>query len=288
MRFVRPPHGRRETRVGAGGAGATLLLILVAVLFALPLVLMVLASLRQPGLAPPRGVEIIPDTPSLRSYSDAFTLVPLGRGVLNSAIVSAIAVPVTIVTASCAGLAMTLMTGWRRQLMIRALLVLAMVPVTAVWIPRFVLFGALNLVGTYAPLIAPALMGGSPLFVLLYVMAFRRIPPELFEAARMEGIGPLRIWWSVALPLVRPTSAAIALLALGLFWSNFIDPLLYLKSEAHLTAPLMLRHLELLGPTNWPVFLAGGVVVTLPVVLAFLVAHRFLWSDERGTGWLGR
>ena len=57
-------------------------------------------------------------------------------------------------------------------------------------------------------------------------MAFRRIPPELFEAARMEGIGPLRIWWSVALPLVRPTSAAIALLALGLFWSNFIDPLL--------------------------------------------------------------
>jgi ABC-type glycerol-3-phosphate transport system permease component len=62
-----------------------------------------------------------------------------------------------------------------------------------VWIPRFVLFGALNLVGTYAPLVAPALMGGSPLFVLLYVLAFRRIPPDLFEAARMEGIGPVGI-----------------------------------------------------------------------------------------------
>lgn len=112
----------------------------------------------------------------------------------------------------------------RRKLLIGALLVLAMVPVTAVWIPRFVLFDALELVGTYAPLVAPALMGGSPLFVLLYVVALRRIPPELFEAARMEGVGSLRVWWSVAMPLLKPTTAAIALLALVLFWSNFIEP----------------------------------------------------------------
>lgn len=183
---------------------------------------------------------------------------------------------------------MTLMTGRRRKLLIGALLVLALVPVTAVWIPRFVMFDALNLVGTYVPLIAPALMGGSPLFVLLYFVALRRIPPELFEAARMEGVGTLRIWWSVALPLVKPTTTAIGLLALVLFWSNFIDPLLYLKSEKDLTAPPMLHQLELLGPTNWPVFLAGAVVVTLPVVVAFLIAQRFLWSDERGAGWLGR
>jgi multiple sugar transport system permease protein len=61
-----------------------------------------------------------------------------------------------------------------------------------------------------------------------------------------------------------------------------------LKSEHALTAPLMIRHLELLGPTNWPVFLAGSLVVTLPVVLAFLLAQRFFWSQERGAAWLGR
>lgn len=288
MPIATPSPGRPETHAGQGHAAGTLAVILVILLFSFPLVMMVLASLRQPGLPPPQGVELIPDHPGLRAYADAFRLVPLGRGVLNSALVSAIAVPITIVTASCAALAVTLMSGWRRQLLIRALFLLAMVPVTAVWIPRFVLFGALNLVGTYAPLVAPALMGGSPLFVLLYVVAFRRIPAELFEAARMEGIGPVGIWWNIALPLARPTSAAIALLALALFWSNFIDPLLYLNAEADLTAPLMLQHLELLGPTNWPVFLAGSVVVTLPVVTAALVAHRFLWTNERGTGWLGR
>lgn len=285
---VRQRRGWVKSRGVRGRVGGTLLLLAVTVIFAFPLVSMILAPLRQPGLPPPRGLELIPDNPSLRSYSDAFTLVPLGRAVANSAFVSLIAVPLTIITASWAGLAMTLMSGWRRKLLIGALLVLALVPVTAVWIPRFVMFDALELVGTYAPLVAPALMGGSPLFVLLYIVALRRIPPELFEAARMEGVGPLGIWWRVALPLVRPTTAAIALLALVLFWSNFIDPLLYLRSEKDLTAPPMLHHLELLGPTNWPVFLAGAVVVTLPVVVAFLVAQRFLWSNERGTGWLGR
>lgn len=263
-------------------------MFLVAALFALPLVLMALAPLRRPGLPPPRGLELIPDDPSLRSYSDAFRLVPLSRAVLNSALVSSVAVPLTVVTASWAGLALTLISGWRRNLLAGALLALALVPATAVWIPRFVLFDALELVGTYVPLVAPALMGGSPLFVLLYFVALRRIPPELFEAARMEGVGPLGVWWRVALPLVRPTTAAISLLALALFWSNFIDPLLYLRSEKDLTAPAMLHHLELLGPTNWPVFLAGAVVVTAPVVAAFLVAQRFLWSGERGAGWLGR
>jgi multiple sugar transport system permease protein len=269
-------------------AALTLLLVTVVVVFSFPLVSMVLGPLRQPGLPPPRGLEIIPANPTLQSYVDAFTLVPLGRAVLNSAIVCLVAVPITVVTASWAGLALTVTTGLRQRLLVAALLVVAMVPVTAVWIPRFVLFESLNLVGTYAPLVAPAIMGGSPLFVLLYFVALRRIPFELFEAARMEGVGPMRVWWSVALPLVKPTTTAISLLALVLFWSNFIDPLLYLRSEEDLTAPPMVHHLELLGPTNWPVFLAGAVVVTLPVVVAFLIAQRFLWSRERGVGWLGR
>jgi multiple sugar transport system permease protein len=236
---------------------------LASVLFALPLLLMLVAPLRMPGLPPPVGLSLWPDAPSLQSFRDAFSLVPLGRSLLNSALVCAIAVP---------GL----------------LLVLAMVPMTAIWIPRFGFFNALGLVGTYVPLVAPALMGGNPLFVLLYFVAMRRIPLEMVEAARLEGAGLLRIWWLVVMPLVKPTSAAIALLAVVSFWGNFIDPLLYLRTEAHLTAPPMLHALELLGPTNWPVFLAGAVVVTLPVVVAFMVAQRFLSSLERGSGWLGR
>jgi multiple sugar transport system permease protein len=266
----------------------TLSVVLVSAAFAFPLLMMLLAPLRQPGLPPPTGFELWPEQASLQSFRDAFSLVPLGRALLNSAWVCLIAVPLTLVTASCGGLALVLLQGRARTAMAALLLILAMVPVTAIWIPRFALFNALGLVGTYVPLLAPALMGGNPLFVLLYFVAMRRIPPELFEAARMEGAGLLPIWWRVVLPLVKPPSAAIGLLTVVTFWGNFIDPLLYLRAEKDLTAPPMLHALELLGPTNWPVFLAGALVVTLPVVVAFVMAQRFLLSLERGTGWLGR
>ena len=96
----------------------------------------------------------------------------------------------------------------------------------------------------------------------------------------MEGAGWLRIWWSLALPMVKPTSGAIAMLAWVLFWGNFIDPLLYLRAENSLTAPPMLHQLELLGPTNWPVYMAGALLISAPVALLFLVAQRFLWAQK--------
>jgi len=267
---------------------AVFTLVVVTLIFIFPIISLVIAPLRQPGLPPPRGVEFIPQNPSLQSFKDAFSLVPLARSILNSLLVTGIAVPITIITASWAGLALTLMRGRLRMLIIGALILLATVPVTAVWIPRFVLFDKLGLIGTYAPLIAPALMGGSPLFVLFYAVAFHRIPHEIFEAAILEGCGVLRLWWRVALPLVKPTTTAIVLLSAVAFWSNFIDPLLYLKSEKDLTAPLMIHSLELLGPTNWSVFLAASLVVTIPVIVAFFAAQRLFQGRERGGSWLGR
>jgi multiple sugar transport system permease protein len=266
----------------------TFALIAVTIVFLFPLLSLLVAPLRPPGAPPPRGLELIPSDPSLRSFRDAFTLVPLARSILNSLIVTVIAVPITIVAASWSGLALRLITGRMKILIIGALVLMATVPMTAVWIPRFVMFDKLGLVGTYVPLIAPALMGGSPLFVLFYAVAFHRIPHEVFEAAIMEGCGALRLWRRVAMPLVKPTTAAIALLAAVTFWSNFIDPLLYLKAEEDLTAPLMIHSLDLLGPTNWPVFLAASLVITVPIIIAFFAAQRFFEGQERGGSWLGR
>jgi multiple sugar transport system permease protein len=264
------------------------LLLAVSLLFALPMLLLVLAPLRPPGLPPPIEFDLWLEEVSLQSFRDAFSLVPFGRALWNSAWVCAVAVPLTLLTASWAGLALVLLEGRARIALGGLLLVLAMVPVTAIWIPRFALFNLLGLVGTHVPLIAPALMGANPLFVLLYFVAMRRIPREVLEAARLEGAGILRVWWRIVMPQVRPTTAAIGLLAVVAFWGNFIDPLLYLREERDLTAPAMLQSLELLGSTNWSVFLAGALVITVPVVLAFVVAQRFLSSLERGSGWTGR
>lgn len=249
-------------------------------LFALPLLLLLSAPWRRPGAAPPTGVELIPADPSVQGFIDAWTLVPMGSALWNSIWICLWAVPLSLTCASLAALALTQLSGRLRILLIATLLLSAVVPITAIWIPRFLLFDLLGLVGGPLPLIAPALMGGSPLFVLLYFVSMRRIPSEIFEAARMEGAGWLRIWWSVAMPMVKPTTGAIAMLAWVLFWGNFIDPLLYLRDEKSLTAPPMLHQLELLGPTNWPVYMAGALLISAPVALLFLAAQRFLWKTQ--------
>lgn len=278
--MVRVLGSRRWTLGWALAVGA------VGLLFCLPLIAMVAGSFRQPGLPPPRTLELIPAARGLDGYRDAFGLVKLARGLLNSVVVSAIAVPLSVVTASWAGFALVHVGRRTRAAVIVALLVVFVVPASALWTTRFVMFRELGLTDTYVPLVAPAILGGSPLFVLLYYLAFRRIPRDVFDAAWLEGAGPLRMWRRIAMPLARPTTVAVGLLSFALFWANFIDPLLYLNTESRFTAPLFLRSLEQLGQTNWPVILAGATVVTLPVVVAFAFALRAI-SPREGSGWLG-
>ena len=264
------------------------LVALACALFAVPLVLMLSGALRLPGAPPPTSFEWWPAQPSLQALMDAFRLVPLAGALFNSLWVTAVAVPLTLLVASSAGFAMTRLPRHAQLLWLTLLLLAASIPLTAVLIPRFVLFHALGLSTGYVPLIAPALTGGSPLFVLLFFTAMRRLPPDLVETARLEGMGFARIWWRVALPLVRPTTFAVGMLAGILFWGNFMEALLYLKAERQLTAPLMLHALDLLGATQWPVLLAGSAAVTLPVVLAFVLLQGYLINRERGGAWFVR
>ncbi len=254
------------------------------VLFVAPLLLLLTGSLREPGLPPPRSAELWPEGAGLAAYAAAFRLVPMGQALLNSTLLVLVAVPLSVLSASWAGLALAHGTRRQQRLLLVCAGLLLMVPVTAVWLTRFALFKAMGLTGTVVPVVAPALMGGSPLFVLLYAASFRRVPAELFDAAQLEGAGAVRTWWQVAMPAVRPTTAAVALLALVLFWSNFVDPLLYLSGEETLVAPLALHALEMLGATQWPVLLAGAVVTSLPAVLAFLGAQRAFFGAERRRG----
>jgi multiple sugar transport system permease protein len=90
------------------------------------------------------------------------------------------------------------------------------------------------------------------------------------------------------MPLVRPVTAAVAVLAFVATWSDFLNPLVFLYDRDLYTVPLALRSLAELDATNYPLLLAGAVLATLPVVLAFLSAQRWFLGEHRGAGWLGR
>lgn len=256
----------------------------ITALFVLPLLGVLGWSLRQPGLPPPRGLEWLPQPIAWSNYRRIFEVVPLLRYTANSLLVVGLAVPLTLITASWAGLSMALLhERTRRRLLILAVL-LRLVPVTALWLTRFVFFARLGLLDSIWALIAPALMGSSPFFVLLYYWTFRRVPRAIFESARIDGAGTLRLWARVALPLARPTTITVAVLTFVMYWRDFIAPLLYLRSEKFYTLPVGLRLLQQLLRTDWPLLLAGSVVMTAPIVLVFLLAQRYFWPEDRVGG----
>jgi multiple sugar transport system permease protein len=260
----------------------------VAALFLLPLAFMLSGSLRKPGLPPPRTPELVPDPLVLGNYQRAFELVDLGRATANSLLVAAIAAPLSVLVASWAGFALVRLPRRWAEALVATSLVALMVPLTALLVPRFALFRALGLTDTYVPLIAPALLATSPFYVLVFWWAFRRLPPELYDACRLEGMGPLAIWRRFAMPLVKPVTVGIGVLAFLVAWGNFLDPLIYIFDRDLFTLPLALKSLAQLDRTNYPLLLAGAVAATAPVIAVFLVAQRWFLHEHRGSGWLGR
>jgi multiple sugar transport system permease protein len=260
----------------------------VAVLFAMPLLLMVSGSLRPAGTAAPPTPDLLPSPASVDSYRVAVELGGLGRAALVSLVVAALAVPLSVLVASWAGFAMTQVSRRWAHALAAASVVALMVPVTALLVPRFVLYRMLGLTDTLVPLVLPALLATSPFYVLVYYLAFRVVPGDLFDAARLADLSPLRTWWQVAMPLVRPVSAAVAALVFVLTWSSFVEPLVYVYDRDLFTVPLALRSLSTLDRSDYSVFLAGAVLASIPALVLFAVAQRGFLQVDRRPGWWGR
>ena len=268
---------RPQARLRA--SGYHLLAGLVSLLALLPLLWMLAASLRQTGLPLPRTLDIFPWPPAWENYARIFEIVPLGRYLLNSLLVVGLAVPLTLLAASWAGFGMSQLPRKQRSRLLVLSILLQMVPVTALWLTRFLLFSWIGLTNSHLALIAPALMGASPLFVLLFYWSFRRVPAEQYESARLDGATPLASWRHIGLPQARPALLAVGLLAFLFFWNDFINPLLYLKSTRLYTLPVGLMQLQELDKTNWPLLMAASALVTLPAIAVFLWLQRALLGE---------
>ena len=259
-------RGGRAVRVAARA--------LLVVVFLAPVAFMVLGSLQSPGGAPTRGVPVVPE--GLESYRELARRIPLGALLRSSALVTFVAVPVTVLLASWAGFAIAQLGERARRRALAFAVVLLLLPVPVTWVPRFAAYVRLGVLDTYVPLVAPALAATTPFTVLLAYRAFRRVPPELFQAARLEGASALWTWWRVGLPLVRSTTTAIAAIAFAFHWGNYLDALLYVQSRSEQTLPPGVGELAQLDSGQQPVLLAGAVLLALPPLLVLAAAQRRL------------
>ncbi len=253
----------------------------LAFLSAFPLIWMLSYSLRPTGLPPPTRLEFFVPPFAFENYLLALNgYAPLVQFMWNSLKVVAFAVPLTLITASWAGFAIAQISKRAQAALLVLSVALLLVPAPAVWVPRFLIFTQLGWIDSFAPLIAPAAMGTSPFYVLLFYIAFSRVPRDVYESARLDGAHPIRIWYTIALPLVRPTMIAVAILSFTFYWSNYVDPLLYLRSEVNYTLPVGIQLLQQALKANYPVLMAASVIMVAPIVLLFVFAQRFFLQEQ--------
>ncbi|GGS30489.1 hypothetical protein GCM10010171_25060 [Actinokineospora fastidiosa] len=252
---------------------------MLSVVFLAPLAVMALGSLQRPLQPPPDGLDLWPDPAEWANYAAVPRFMPVGRLLVNSLLLVVVAVPVTVVVTSMAGLAIAMARGRARRWLIGVSVLMLLVPAAALWVPRVVLLRGVGLADTPFTVALLALAGTTPFYVLLFALACSRIPTSLLEAATLEGLSPVAVWWRVALPLARPAVVAVAALSGLFYWSTFMDPLTLVSSPANWPVALGLRSLSEMEAALYPIYLAAAVVVTAPALIAFGIGQRSFFSS---------
>jgi multiple sugar transport system permease protein len=236
---------------------------------------MILAALHPQGAPLPTSLNLRPAGLTLANFPLTWSLAPFGRFTANSLLVCLIAVPLTLLVGSWAGYAMARLPSRSQQRWVVLSLAVLKVPGNALWSTRFVLYDQLGWLDSLWALAAPAWMGTSPFYVLMFYRAFRRIPSDVYDASRIDGAGIIGTWWRVAGPISRPTAIAVALLAFVVYWGDNVSPLLYLRSEQLYTLPAGLQLVQQLYRSDWSILMAGAVIASALPLLFFLILQPY-------------
>ena len=253
-------------------SGWHLLLMPLALIFVLPLVQMVLTSFmttQEINQFPPK---LIPTTLHLAGYKALLTESHVVRWFINTVIVSAIAVLSHLVLCSLAGYGFARLKFAGRGIAFLLIVATVMIPTQLLMIPTYLMFARAGIVDTLAAAFVPWLASAFGIFLMRQF--FLSLPVELEEAARLDGCSTLRTFVSVVLPLARPAMATLAIFTLLSSWNDLLWPLVAISDDTKFTLQVGLASFQGTRRTEWAQLMAGNVIATLPLILAFLVAQK--------------
>jgi multiple sugar transport system permease protein len=277
----------RATDGGAAGVARLALfaaLILGSFIMLLPFLLMLLVSLLPNEAVMSHRFSL--SQISLTSYVETFRVVPFGRYILNSAVVSVAVTVGQILIASLAAFAFARLRFRGREVIFLLYLTTLMIPEQVTLIPRFLIIKNLGWYDSLLALIVPGLFSALSTFLLRQY--YRSIPMDLDEAARMDGASSLRIWWQVVMPLSWPVMAALTIFRFQTAWNDFLWPLVVTSSDKMRTIPIGLSYFVGQYSTAWNLLMAGSVLALLPVLLIYLLAQKTFVQGITMTGMGGR
>jgi multiple sugar transport system permease protein len=247
-------------------------LIAVAVATLAPLLWMVSASFMSPGEANSFPPRLLPQRPTVGNYVDLFTRLDLARYFLNSTVVAVSATLISLLVNSMAGYAFAKLRFRGRERVFRTLLAALVIPGQVGMLPLFLMLKSMGLVNTMAGVVVPFMAGIFGIFMIRqYALS---IPDDLLDAARVDGAGEFRIFWTIVLPVIRPILVTLAVFVFLSAWNDFMWPLIVLSDEVKYTLPVALASLSGEHVQDTELMMAGSVLTVLPVVVLFVSLQR--------------
>jgi len=252
-----------------------LTMLLVGVVFVVPFAYMLEVSLHAQGQGLGAASRELIDDLHPENYAEAARKMG-GLPVLvrNTLLITVLSIAGQLLTCSLAGYVFARVRFRGRDGLFLCVLATLLLPEQVTAIPRFLLFRSLGMVDTFWPLILPTVLGGAPLFIFLFRQYFLALPEELTEAARIDGAGHLRIWWSVMLPLARPMLVTVGIFTFLATWNDFWAPLIYLLSPEKRTLTLALAGFNRSYDTAVEHMMAASAIVLLPCVAVYFAAQK--------------
>jgi raffinose/stachyose/melibiose transport system permease protein len=261
-------------RYTRGTLGIEIMLIATAVVFMIPLFVLVAVALRDPNAT----TELFGFTWPLKfeNIAIAWNESAMGPSILNSLLITSVSVALIILIASMASYTITRRTARWSKGVFYLFLIGFLFPGQLAMIPLYLTFSNLGLVGNPIAVILISVGGHLPFTIFLYSAFLRDLPKDYEEAAEIDGARPLRMFWTIVFPLLRAVTGTVAILsALGI-WNDFLNPLLYLSGGSSKTAPLSVYTFVGEYSANWPLVFSALITSVIPILIAYFLMQRFI------------
>jgi len=255
------------------------------ILAVFPLIWIFTVSLQASGGAT-LGITI-PIPPHWSSYTDAIKALPLLTFLENSTIITLTATVGALLSSSLVAYSLARLRWPGRDAVFALVVVTLLLPGIVTLVPTFIIFKELGWLNTFLPLIVPQ-WAGSAFFVFLMRQFMRGLPPEMDEAARVDGASNVGIFWYIILPLSGPVLAAVAIFSFLNNWNDFLAPSIYLSSIQNYTLALGVFMYQGRYGNDWNLVMAASMFIVVPVLVVFLAAQRYFIRGIQLTGLAGR
>lgn len=271
------PRRRRRSKLGRPSVSATVIALVIAVIWAFPTYWMVKSAFTPRAEALTSPPTFIPQNPTLANFITAITQSGFLDNLRSSLIVVIAAVIFAIVLGLFAAAALSRFRFRGRRAILIAILVIQMIPGTAVLIPQYLVFNELGLLGTYAGLILAYISMTLPFSIWVMRGFFLAIPAELEEAAQLDGANAWQVLTKVLFPLVLPGIISTSVFTFINAWNDYLIAYTFMKDQTMYTLPVWLTSFSSpLTGTDVSGQMAASVLFSLPVVIFFVILQRKL------------